>query len=288
LNLFVDELDHENNSSLNSSWILLLAVQCLGEVRNSKTIADSAERVLKSVCQFIDGSGPNEYGSFGVRPRIVQAAEAIGTNWPNREFLVDWLEQRLVTESGSVDVQLMGTLIGSVGLGLDSVYTTMLKYIDNPNAVQRMVALVAFGRGWCSDSTALSKARHLAKDDENSNVRSIAARWLVENSQITQKNLDLVYDLSVTDADPIVRREILSLIITHLRDSPKTLNLVRERAMNDDNHIARADALVALGKYWPKHPDTLSLLQERAENDPNLWLRSIARGLVKRLSKKKE
>jgi hypothetical protein len=76
------------------------------------------------------------------------------------------------------------------------------------------------------------------------------------------------------------------ILLEKIRDSANTLLLIQDRALNDTDHLARADAIICLARNYSNDPDTYSLLQQYAQIDANVWVRSVAKNLIKELQAK--
>ena len=237
-----------------SPWNIVLAVQCLSELKNPTSIAEPAGRLLETLFSFFDYVVRDHPVLFDISmfidDEVLQAVKLIGSNWPGREILTDWIEKKSLSKSDSSDSQTFGEFIGSIGSGLDEAYQILLaSYLTSDESISN-IAMNAVVAGWIDKPQTLGLLRKHAIEDQNEDTR----------------------------------RTALNALAKHFHDDPQTLPLVRDRAINDDNSIVRFYAFHTLIKHFHDDSETLSLLRERADVDPDEWVRSNAKQLANLLS----
>lgn len=276
-------------------WNIALAVRCLSEVKDINTVAEPAGRLLEVVLSLFDHAEKEFQTADFIEAQVLPAVESVGAGWPRRELLSEWLNAWAAAERFSWILSgHWGTFVGIVGDGSEELYRIVLAMSSNENPVQRDLALHALSQaqGWRDNPQTLQILLRSIKNDDDTFIRSIAARKLAERFVGDSRTLPLLRNLSVKDAAEDVRVAALWAIADHFGDDAATLPLLYERAKNDESPPAdsnqyyggvRAAAINALAKYWGSHPETLPLLRERAENDPSRWLRGRAKELADEL-----
>nr|MBA3243011.1 HEAT repeat domain-containing protein [Acidobacteriota bacterium] len=280
----------------NLPWNISLAAQCLNEVRNLSTVAEPARSVLNAICSLLDHTVMTEWALDGfIREQIVPVAEAIGTNWPQREVLAGWLSKYQLPVNMTYYTSAPGRFVALVGGGNGELYQVLLELAKHGGEETRCILPFTLAEGWHEESRTLPTLRHLILEDSSTFVRRMAVRALAEHFGDDAGTLPLLYELAQQSTIDVARAAALKALGDHFRDDSRVLTLIQDRAVNDESpsadapnseYYVRERALEALAEHWPLHPDTLPLLRERAKNDPTQWLREKAERLAEEVREK--
>ncbi len=274
-------------------WHIVLAVQCLGELRNLTSIAEPAGRLLKTLCSLYadhicrqkQDNRPYDIAEF-IRSQIASSLDAIGSTWPQRLMIIQWLQdiKSLNIYTYSDDAELFGDLVGFIGSGLEQVHEIILEYAKNDDPELRFLSTYVLPVGWRNEPQTLLLLLDRAVNDSKSFVREAALENIGDYFHEDVRSLSVIQDRAVNDAAENVRVTALDSLATYFHDNTQVLLFLRECAINDASDFARYNALAWLANYFPDDAETLSFLRERAVSDLDEWVRVNAEALVDRLS----
>lgn len=283
-------------------WNIILAAWCLGEARNLNAVTESAGQLLKVVCSVFECAVKVQSDAtyFFLRDRLLPAIGAVGSNWPSKHILVEWLRQFRSFDGVLMYDELLGSFIGSVGKGVPEIYEHVLRFAKHEDENYRVLAPVALAEGWPNETSTLPLLRDFAVNDTSEAVRADAVFSLAEHFRSDSQTLQLVLDRALSDTDEFVRRVAVWSLALFFSGEAQTLHYIHDRAVNDESpkpedkpsewgeYYVREVAIRVIVEYWRMHPDTLPLLHDRAENDPTPWLRERAKELIKQIAGKEE
>jgi hypothetical protein len=253
-------------------WNLALAVQCLGEVRNPKLVAISAERLLRRVCELFDYDMQRRPHLFVfMRDQIVPYAEAIGPSWPRNEVLAEVLRERKSYRFAYIYDHMFGTFIGSVGRGSTLIRQEVLRYAEDNRHEQRVLAPFALACGWRDDPDILPLLQHMANTDSHQTVRYAALYALSEHYTRHRQTLSILCAHAVEGAYTFERAAALSGLAKHYNNDQMVHKIIRDRScsLTEPEKYARTVAIKGLGEYFRHEDDTYPLLLRLAREDPS-------------------
>jgi HEAT repeat protein/GTPase SAR1 family protein len=246
-------------------WNIALAVQCLGEVRNLNMV--NGKRLLWAICSLLDVNLMVHYDvRIFLSQQIVPYVVAIGTRWPCRTILADWLAQHEARVPPFVYRDLFGKVVASVGAGSEEIHRAILDYASSSNKHRRHLAAVTLAEGWSGDPQTLHILRERLLGDSDASVRSAALNALGKNFHDDPWVLKTLHDHAVNDKDEVVRNEAIDQLGTWFLGDRQTKSLLRDRAVRDTNQDVRSAALYALSEDTGD-PETCALVRDRAVND---------------------
>ena len=151
-------------------WNIALAVQCLSELRNPGTVAETSERVLQAVCALFESYIAGEYQAvlsifFG--EQIAAPMEAIGSNWPNRHILTEWLRAITPSSRAWFADEEFGRFVGSISKGMDDIHRTIMSYATHDDENYRVLAPFTLAIGWHDAPQTLPLLNDRAVNDES-------------------------------------------------------------------------------------------------------------------------
>jgi Domain of unknown function (DUF4062)/HEAT repeats/NACHT domain len=253
-------------------WNIALAVQCLGELRNLETVAESAEQLLKVLCSLFDFLMLDD--DHEIMPHdfldasIISHIEIIGSTWPHRETLTEWLREREEPFRYTIShADAFGRFVGSVGKGLNDIHEIILGYANHDNDLYRVLSPFTLATGWHDDQQTLAILCESAVKDEAWYVRQKAVQALGRYFPYETQVLPLLRDRAVNDATSDVRSMAILRLGILFRDDPRTLSLLHHCAVNDLSPFGRVAALDVLVEHFRDDKQTLPLLHNRAVND---------------------
>lgn len=232
------------------AWNIVLAVQCLSELRNLGTVAESAKQLLEVVCSFFSFllSQSGYLSSVFFEVSILPSVVVIGANWPYRNLLVNWLEQLdSIIQAWFYD-ESFGEFVGSVGKGEDEVHRIILNYAAHSDKNYRILALFTLAEGWHEDEQTLPLLYERAVSDEEWRVRCTVIDVLGKHFLDEAQTLPLLHDLIVSDKSEFVRNTVARILAEHFKDDEQTLALLRDRAVNDEAESVRYTATQAISQ----------------------------------------
>lgn len=271
----IDYLSNEVNRpwpqrfSNRPPWNIALAVQCLCEVRNLSTIAEPAKRLLQVICAFLDHVMKYDEPLYSfLDKQVLSPTESIGSNWPHRTLLADWLRagKWFEIDSTSFYVEAFGRFVGSVGKGLGVIQQIMLDYITHREMANRLLSLSTLAIGWREDPKTLSLICDHAVNDIYEDVRKVAVRTLAQHFRNTPQILPLLHDCAVNDLHENVRSTALRAIVEYFRAEPQTLTLLQDRAEKDVHPDVRSVAISAMAQHFRTVSQTRVQIQDWAVN----------------------
>lgn len=263
-------------------WNIALAIQCLGELKNFSAVAESAKRLLETVCRLFDLriKGRNAYDTF-LQEQIATSAETIAVNWPYRALVAGWLRRYKVNDIITWNyVYAFGKLIGTIGTDLNEVQEVILKYTTHTNDFIRLLATYTLAKGWPNHLRTFPLLQDRAVNDEKSFIRSAAVSAIGEHYQGDEQTLPLLRDRAVMDTGSDVRSAAVSVIGEHYRGDEQTLPLLRDWAINSRHSDVRHAAVSAIGEHYRGDQQTLPLLHDRAVVDADWQVRSTAMNAI--------
>jgi hypothetical protein len=100
---------------------VVLAMQCMAEIRNLNTITEAAEVLLKTLCSLYDYVMKDKRWHLGslLIENISPTVKDIGINWPKRRILFDWFQKRESFSSSVPLARSFGEFIGYLASDLE-------------------------------------------------------------------------------------------------------------------------------------------------------------------------
>ncbi len=260
-------------------WNLALAVQCLCEVRNLSTIAEPAKGLLQVICAFLDHVMKYDEPLYSfLDKQVLSPTESIGSNWPHRTLLADWLRagKWFEIDSTSFYIEAFGRFVGSVGKGLGVIQQIMLDYITHPEMANRLLSLSTLAIGWREDPKTLALICDHAVNDIYEDVRKVAVRTLAQHFRNTPQVLSLLCDRAVNDLHENIRSTAIRALVEHFRAEPQTLPLLQDCAVKDTSQEVRAVAISVMAQYFRTVSQTRPQIEDWAVNSLYEGVRAAA------------
>jgi hypothetical protein len=151
---------------LTASKDLKLAVECLSEVRKIENVAEAAGELLVAVLDALAST------SEQFQIDLVYAAELIGTRWPHREKVMDWLRRPPPRIDSTT---LVGYLVGTIGNDSQELRKVLLGACTQTGGVIGGIAIMALSYGWKGDSEVANALLSIATSNHPSSTIAIKA-----------------------------------------------------------------------------------------------------------------
>ncbi|MCI0553989.1 MAG: HEAT repeat domain-containing protein, partial [Anaerolineae bacterium] len=263
-------------------WHIMLAITCIGEVRNFGLIEPISQKVIERTFELI------EHGIFSdlrlqdfinehILPAIL-SIEGLFANCPNlakwmpriRKFKFEWWYWKSLSN--------LGIIIGTLGAGLNNVRSALLDFLDEEKKWPPLylVGLWGIAQGWRNDPLTVSLLRDRAVNDARERVRDAAISALTEHFGDAPQTLPLLNNWAVNAPHGNVRSIAIDALAEYFRDDPQTLLRLRDWAVNASHSEVRAAAVTALARYFREDSQTLSLLRDWVISSPYNEVRSVA------------
>jgi hypothetical protein len=256
-------------------WNIALAIQCLGELRNLGTVAESAKQLLEVLCSlfsFVMTRRDSPFIRFLVGS-VAPSIAVIGPNWPYRDVLANWLTELDSIASAWFYDNSFGKFVGSVGKGEEEVHRIILDYAKHSDGNYRVLAPFTLAEGWHDDAQTLPLLQDLVANDEDRRVRYTALGALGKHFQNDAQTLPLLHDRAINDNNWVVRATAVNILGEYFIDDPQTLPLLYDRAINDVSADVRSKVVNILGEHFRDDAQSISLLHDRAINDESKYVR---------------
>ena len=266
--------------------ILLLAANCLAEVRNRKEIAPIATRLLQVLKKEVEAEYPYRFDEETAAAILM----AIATNWQDDSntliLLKDWAQN-------DADFYVRYAAVQAIARGWKDDLNTLIllkNWTQNhANYVVRRAGVRELVRGWKDDPDTLILLQDRVQNDADDYVRLVAVEELARGWKDDPDTLILLQDRAQNDADSWVRGGAVEELARGWKDTPGMFELLCDRALNDPftrddkyEFNPRQTALEAIFSNYHDHPQTLDLLRDRADNDPDEQVRNFAKNLLER------
>jgi len=218
---------------------LLLAANCLAEVRNRTTIAPIATQLLEALKKEVEEEYPYEFDAKAAAAIVT----AIATVWQDALQCLNWLKSCIQLDSSS--------------------------YV-------RQSAVQAIAQNWKDHPDTLPLLKQWATSDDDSDVRQAAVQELAKGWKDHPDTLPILKQRATSDDKWFVRRAAVQELAQGWKDHPDTLPILKQRATSDDKWFVRRAAVQELAQGWKDHPDTLPILKQRATSDDHSAVRHAA------------
>lgn len=263
-----EHLDEDSDLLEKSGLLnLLLAADCLGEVRDRATLTALDTDLLQQLQTEVEQEYPYNF--------TLEAAEAmvgaIVAHWPDHPPLPPWLERCVVFSTASyssVPVAAVGAIATlKAGQPQTLIWLKTCAQTDKNWAV-RVTAVSELAQGWKDDPDTLPWLKSYAQSDEHWAVRSTAMSELARGWKDDPDTLPILKNCAQTDEDLNVRSTAVKELAQGWKDDPDTLPWLKSRAQRDENEYVRRTAVKELAQGWGAVPELFECFHSVTLNDP--------------------
>ncbi|MFC8298884.1 HEAT repeat domain-containing protein [Micromonospora orduensis] len=255
---------------------VVLAVQCLAEVRNLGAAAGSAQLVLRSVTDLLrcpTRSFKDDRGGARM-DTILPIIAAIGARWPGREIYLDWFRAQgrratlrpAAQHAARIAAALFPDSPDIAGLLAEDAVT-------GASAQQRRACLLGHAAAW-TDAPQTRQLVNRSLRDPALIVRRAAIEVLTTHWPAASHTLDALL-VMVRDVHADVRKDSLDALNVHWSGATATYPVFLGRAARDPSRQVRQAAVECLGSRWPDRPEARTTLRT-ACSDPAWEVRRAA------------
>lgn len=255
---------------------VILAVQCLAEVRNLGAAAGSARLVLRSIIDllrcptrsFMDDRG-------GARmDTILPIITTIGARWPGRDIYLEWFRAKGRWATLRPAAQYAARIAAALFPDSSDIESVLAEdALIGASAQQRRACLLGLAEAW-TDAPQTRRLVDRSRRDPAPVVRRAAIEVSTTRWPAASDTLEILL-VTVQDVDGDVRKDALEALNLHWAGSTATFPVVLGRAAYDPSRRVRQTAVECLGSRWPDRTETRAALHA-ACSDPAWEVRRAA------------
>jgi predicted NACHT family NTPase len=273
--LYLMEQDGRNNKLAN----MMLAANCLSEVRNRQTIRATSKRLLECfINDVVRFDTPYYYRRdelwSEVGPTRRKAVSLLASTWRSTETH-NWMKSAAIADEDWI-VRL--SVVQELARGWKGDPETLLllreRARSDPHYAVRLAAIRELTGNWNDDAVPLLCER--GGSDEHAEVRIAASKQLARGWKSHPDTRAHLQKSARSDLNEAVRRAAIYELTHGWKDDPDTLTILQEHARFDEHFVARSAAVQWLARGWKNHPDTLPILKERTRSDSHYDVRFMA------------
>ncbi len=268
--LMVRKADDAENDLFSEREIrgLLLATQCLIEVKNPNSVTTTSARLLETIKRKIEDQSIERI-TFEA---AIQMAQIVAIAWSEDKHVLSWLQTCLNASSETSSWWISYFAVTSIVRGWRNSIDVLpfLKSIaqrkDDSMAAQAAVEELA--RHWRNDPDILPILKNLlTQSNENTDVRRASVRELVRHWKDDPDTLPILRNLSHQEETRGVQIEALRELSRDWSDNSDTLLILKDLVQKEDNSNLRWNSLCIITEYWKGAPEITEFLCQVATND---------------------
>jgi hypothetical protein len=251
-------------------WNLVLAAQCLGEVRNLSSVGGAGARVLERVFALLTHGAQIEDAARNqlLLDELVPAVAFLGVRWPGREAARPWF-LRYAPQIGWWPLSDVWSLLAGHLFEDDTEVRGALlaEARTHPYPMVSKPAADFVRRVWTVEPPSPRDLCRLAVVEMDGSLRMAALEALARMSEPPDAFWDLVRNRSVHDRSGQVRSAALSLLAQRRPTDDGTRALLLQRAVHDRDEDVREAALTSIAVVGIDPDDLNALIRARAVYD---------------------
>ncbi|MCL1473849.1 HEAT repeat domain-containing protein [Argonema antarcticum] len=250
---------------------LILAAECLVEVRNISTIKSTSGLLLDALKNATKKVWENDSET------AVKVIQAIATTWKNDPQTLPLLQSCVQSDPNSVVPQAAVYAIASNYKEDPQTLPLLQSWVQSdPDSFVRSAAVNAIASNYKEDPQTLPLLQSWVQSDPDSFVQQAAVYAIARNYKEDPQTLPLLLSCVQSDANSDVRSAAVNAIARNYKEDPQTLPLLLSWVQSDADSIVRRAAVYAIVQYYKEDPQTLPLLQSCVQSDANSDVRSAA------------
>jgi energy-coupling factor transporter ATP-binding protein EcfA2 len=215
---YLRSVDYEGEDWAN----LVLAVECLSEVRRLEQIEPQATALLKAVCDAIAETSSRTEQTLGYLYALLSPATLIGSQWPNRGWVVDEVLRSAGPHFWSGGL-FVGEFVGRVSSGLAEAREKLLALLLHPPENDFYWAFLpyALASGWPDDQEVLDYLQQLGHDTARGWVAIYAVAAFMRHRR---EAIDWLFEMAPAQSDAVRQAAVI-----WLSDDPRARELLESR-----------------------------------------------------------
>jgi 3-methyladenine DNA glycosylase AlkC len=256
---------------------LILALDCLEEVKNRSTSADISEAILAAVKQKVEDPLINS----GNLQDTKKLAETFGRVLRGDSTILCWLKDCLEgVYTEEVHTHYFASCALVKGWKQDpNILSILMNCVQQGHVSQSArTAALAIVEDWKSHPDVLPFLKHLAQESLNSRTRG-AALLALSQAYREDSHILLLLKAAQEDKEYYVRGVAIESLAQSYKTDSETILILR-KSQKDEHQYVRGIATRELGEYCGEHPDILSLIVTTALIDQDWRVRGIAAELI--------
>lgn len=273
---------------------LLIAADCLTEVKSRQAIHNTVNTLLLIFQQEIEAEFVNSY--FLVEKAALKVTHVIARVWNEDSQVLEWLKNCTYKDSNYSCFSYCAVQSifqywkhnPEILSWLKSLATDPeIKSEPETKSVVKIVAIESIAKGWSDFPEMYSWIISLTKSEDwakrSGAIQALTLGWKNNKDTIDTLKLHVIEDL-----DWRVRGAAIHALAEFYIHEPIILELLGKVAVTDPfvresqrQFSPRRSALKAILTHYPTHSQTLELLRDRATNDPDKQLREWAQEQLK-------
>ena len=275
-------LDYDPTSDISITGIdsLLLAADCLVEVRARNEVVQPASLLLERMKQCVESYSSNSPVNY-----TKSLIASIVRSWGETPETFAWLNRIARRYSSSYTTRRVAVQELAKGWQTDPKALNILKNLamESQHIDVRETAMQELAKGWREDLDVLKILKYCAQEDDNWVVRSTAVQELAKGWQRDLNVLNTLKNIAIEDHNVDVRDVSVQELAKGWREDLDVLNILKNRAREGRSGAVRISAIQELGKSRRKDLDVLNILKICAQEDKvvdarSAAVRAIARG----------
>jgi HEAT repeat protein/energy-coupling factor transporter ATP-binding protein EcfA2 len=263
-------------------WNIVLAIKCLNEVRVLESLNEPSKELLLRIFELFKISHRNEYIASFIAEEIVPSAKTVGTNWPNRNLLAEWIPKSCLFEyynhSYEVNYSLSNAwadFVTDIGSNSENIYKAIEQKLLH-GAKSKYLAILSMGKYNPKTERTFINIVKSALNDKYPVVRHFAVEALAQYRDTDLKVVDILKDCANNDKDYEVREAAIKVLVQYWNSEEEIRDLIKNRAINDKNDFLRGTAVNSLAQYYNSDVEILEMLKNFAINDESDIVRGAA------------
>jgi predicted NACHT family NTPase len=251
---------------------LLLAADCLAEVRNRKAIAKTADSLLERLKEFAYqvsqfGDKPTDFKLVILSAKVIKA---VATNWKNDPNTLIWLQQLIQSDDDHYYARSIAVQLLAQGWHEHPDTLTILQQIiqSGDHWYVRRIVVGELARGWHDHPDTLPILQQIIQSDDNILVRNTALKELARGWHDYPDTLTILQQIIQSDDDGVVVNTALEELARGWHEHPDTLTILQQIIQSDDSWFNRTTVVQLLAQGWHDHPEIFELLADCVVNDP--------------------
>ncbi|WOD37516.1 HEAT repeat domain-containing protein [Nodosilinea sp. E11] len=271
----VDKVAFSNGGSLEREGLsnLLLAANCLSEVRNRKELTTQADQLFQRLKAEVEDQYPYNLDRNASDAVVGAAVSAWREHINLLPLLKSWIR---VNPDSYIPEAVVAAIAQNWFTASDTLPWLKTRAQSDENYAVRMAAVQELAKGFKDDPETLLILKTRAQSDENYDVRMAAVQELAKGFKDDPETLPWLKTRAQSDENYAVRRAAVQELAKGFKDDPETLPWLKTRAQSDENYAVRRAAVQELAKGFKDDPETLPWLKTRAQSDENYAVRRAA------------
>ncbi|BAY74281.1 signal transduction protein [Nostoc linckia NIES-25] len=269
--------------------ILLLASDCILDVRNRSTITITDNKLLKylkNLAEYYATYSPEDVANIFtdqvnfIHKIITKVLPAITTTWSNHVEILPWLKTLamygLNGKDGDIPAMAVQELVRGWKDDPDTlpILKSLAQLIHDRDNISAYVAIQELARGWKDDPDTLPMLKSLTQFSEDRSIQTIAVQELARGWKDDPETLAMLESLAQSSNDWVVQSTVVKELAQVWKNQLRILPLLKKSAQLDNFGYIKHEVMEELIKSWQTSPEIYDFLYECAVDDsfnPIFW-----------------